>query len=316
MYKIFISLILTVLSLQFSTVVNAAVSPNDVFKKVAEVRANIEAVRKHFNKPANSQAELDVTSVGPREAFSQSLTLQKKVNQLSFEQFGRENDYLIMSIKGDIKPRDVLAIVNDTQKTLTTVMNDKGISTAKINTSGITGKSPTDVLKSVAQANRQLNLILEKKVSPGDVYQKVEEAINYAIVLRGLFPDAKMPAKEKLVDGKVPADVYNRLIKCFKLQREILQASDINVMKISDSVVAVKNASPSDVYDLASLVNSEITVAYLAMKNRSYPDGAYFAGVKKPNQVYQLAGVLEELLKGLSAKVMTDKNWLSRKASK
>ena len=76
------------------------------------------------------------------------------------------------------------------------------------------------------QANRQLNLLLDERFAPSDVFQQVTLAVGYTAQLLKPYPGAELIPEEPVFDpGKTPGDVYRRLLGCFENLREIAAAS-------------------------------------------------------------------------------------------
>ncbi len=114
------------------------------------------------------------------------------------------------------------------------------------------------------------------------------------------------PALPAYAPGKEPLDVYRRLTRALALARIIAVRSGLRLLDFKPDVE--REIVPSDVFDLATLVFSE--VRYFAAR----------AGVKKrykirpkedkvPSDVYQQALRLELLLEELEALVVRDPDW-------
>ena len=283
------------LLLLFSSIIHAQTTPTDVFYAVKQINLDIESLRVHLKKDKNVQPEMNLSNVSPREVYAQTLTMQLKADQLSFEQLGKRQTLLYQFIEGKITPKHVLAVVNNIQKILLPILTQQGLAITHKTPQTSKAKTPTDVFIFIIQNNRQLNLLLDQKLVPSDVYIRVQESINYAAALHPQFPNIKMPILQPLVKGKTPADVYARLADAFNVIREMLLLSGIKTMEIH-KIEASGKIIPSDVYDMASLVHSEIKAAYFNMKKRNFVEGAYYPGPKKPHDVYQQVGLLEDLL--------------------
>ena len=109
-----------------------------------------------------------------------------------------------------------------------------------------------------------------------------------------------------------PRDVYLRLVGCFDRIRKIAAESDLKVLELEaeGSQKAAENAEPSDVYDIASLLVSELAYLHSHLNEAKPPREVYFAGRKFPSHVYQRAGILELQLIRLEEVVAADPNWL------
>jgi hypothetical protein len=111
---------------------------------------------------------------------------------------------------------------------------------------------------------------------------------------------------------KIPADVYDRLVRCYAHFRRIAIASRLKCLDLrtqSDSKTA-----PSDVYDIASLLVSELAYVNAQLpKSRPAPQ-RYYSGDKVPSDVYQRVGILEAQLTALADLVEHNLDWLDDEA--
>ena len=117
----------------------------------------------------------------------------------------------------------------------------------------------------------------------------------------------KAPAFER---RKSPADVYRRLVGCFTLIRKIMERSGLKALTLTTHPAEV---NPSDVYDIASLSVSELTLLHAHLDATLPPPAPYYPGRKFPADVYQRAGLLETILTKLLQLVDTHPTWLQAK---
>ena len=73
-----------------------------------------------------------------------------------------------------------------------------------------------------------------------------------------------------------------------------------------------EGVTPSDVYDMATLLISELDYLWTHAENAVSPRPAYYPGRKLPSHVYQRAGLLERQLAELEKLVEATPSWLSR----
>ncbi len=279
------------------------ITPPHVFARVELLRANLEAIRFEMGRPANTQPEIDVTHVAPREVFFQALTLFRKADRLCFEQT-REHAPVPEVPSGDIRPSHVFSVVSASLDRIARIQRAIGISGETTEPERDETKTPTDVFRSIVQANRQLNLLLDKKVSPADVFQQVTLAVSYASRLLAQFPEAnRIPDPPEYERGKRPADVYRRLVGCFERVRQIAAHCGLKTLELKVSKSSVDKVVPSDVYDIASLLVSELAYIHSHVPNAAPPVEIYHPGRKFPSHVYQRAGILERQLTELQKQV-------------
>ena len=282
------------------------ISPPDVFAQTQLVRDELELIRLQLNRPQDTRTHIAITRAAPREVFFQALTLFKKTDRFCFE-VARKRTPPPPIPTGEIQPAHVYGVVHAALIQLRQIkihldINDE-ISPQPLDPD----KNPTDVLRSIVQANRQLNLLLDRQFAPSDVYQQVTRAISYAYGLRSNFPGDRMPATPAFVADKEPADVYERLLLCLEQLREITQLSGINILEYSPHQNEIRQATPSDVYDIASLVTSEIQYLHSLVGGRVYD--ASYPGEITPSHVYQRVGLLHAQLDDLKELIQTEPMW-------
>ncbi len=287
-------------------------APTIAYQMVELVHDEIELIRKHKQTPVDTRASFPVEHVFPREVYFQALTLRQKAGRLCHEttQFLLAPPAAVQfSIPKTITPEDVYDIVNDAWSQIRCAKAGLNIS-EEIQQSAKQGtaKTLTDVFKSIVQANRQLNLILEQPIEPGDVYAVVQHANAYIVdILDKLAPvwSLTAPTLPEYQAGKRPIDIYKQMLKNFRIIEQISKDSGIDMLSLGPEIQTP--ITTTDVFDLSSLILSELS--YFATQlgiNRiyrleSHPD-------KVPSDVYQQAQIVEahlEILEGFTKKYPT-----------
>ena len=229
-----------------------AITPAHVLARSQLLHLKLEAIRFEMGRPANTRPDIEVANVAPREVFFQALTLFRKADQLCFEQT-REHDAVPEIPASEIRPSHVISVVDAALARLNRLSEAIGTSGEAVEPERDDSKTPTDVFRSIVQANRQLNLLLDTKVSPADVFQQVTLAISYSSRLLAQFPEAKrIPDAPPYERGKRPADVYRRLVGCFERIRLIAGHGGLKTLDLKVTNSSVDSVVPSDVYDIAS----------------------------------------------------------------
>ncbi len=285
------------------------ITPPDVYARMARVHGGIELIRFVMGKQKIEGAEFTVTGVAPREVYFQAITMFRKANRLGFEQT-REVASTPEPPAGDIDPGSVLAVVNAALERISHVKARLGITTAPATQQPDSSKTPTDVFRTIVQANRQLNLLLDERFAPSDVFQQVTLAVGYAARLRARFPGDRIPEAPELVAGKQPRDVYRRLIECFSVIRDIAAVSGLDILELQTSDDHIEYVIPSDVYDIASLLVSELAYIHSKLDGAKSPRQVYYPGRKFPSDVYQRAGILKAQLLEVRGLVADHPDWL------
>jgi len=282
------------------------IEPPDVYVDTLLVRDELGLIRLEMGRPKDTRREIGVADAAPREVFFQALTLFHKANRLSFE-LTRERAELPEKPIGTIRlvhVRDVLEAVLERLRRVKGVLGSVEQSRKRARDPA---KTHADVFRSIVQANRQVNLLLNEPYAPSDTFQQVTLAVGYAAQLRTQFAGTRMPETPAFERRKRPADVYHRLIECFARVRAVMQHSGLNALTLDRHPDTVTS---SDVYDIASLIVSELSFLHSHLDGVLAPPDAYYVGRKFPSDVYQRAGLLEALLIDLQALVETSPSWL------
>ncbi len=282
------------------------ITPPDVYVQTLLVRDELERIRLEMGKPQDTRRELRVTEAESREVFFQALSLFRNANQLSFD-LTRERAELPEKPVGTLRPVHVKAVVDAVLARLQRVKATLG------NLEQIRAKprdvamTPSDVFRSIVQANRQINLLLDRQIAPSDVFQQVTLAVGYAAQLRTRFPGTRMPEAPAFERHKRPRDVYNRLVTCFERVRAIMVQAGFSALMLDHHPDTI---APSDVYDIASLIVSELSFLHAQVDRLLSPPETYYPGRKFPADVYQRAGLLEALLADLQTLAAASPSWL------
>ena len=287
------------------------VTPAHVYALVSLFREELDLVRVEMGRPKERRPLLQVRDAAPREVYFQALALFQRANRLSFEMTRWEIPEPTIS-KERILPADVRHVVNLALERLRYVEESLGLRHALTLPPIETSRTPTDVFRSIVQAGRQLNLLLDRRFSSSDVFQQVTQALGYASGLRANFAGRRMPATQPFVRAKTPAQVFEKLLDCFRLVRRIAAESGVGVLELRVSRAELEAVSPADMHSMASLLVSELRYLHSKLPKAPPPRQAYYPGKKLPSHVFQRAGLLEAQLKDIAALVKTQPGWLAQ----
>lgn len=292
------------------------IEPSDVYQLVDRLRGELELLRKFKDLPTEGRPELGISGADPREVFFLALTLFRKADRLCFEQTReRKREEPQPPTEGRILPGDVYRAVDGALQRILRVKKRLKLTDAVAARKRDESKTPSDVLRSIIQANRQLNLLLDRQFSPSDVYQQVTIAVGYAERVLGAFPTSEsMPRTPSIQPDKEPSDVYIRLLDSYQRARAISIASNRRALKLERPTdELIQNVAPSDVYDIASLLVSELNFLHRQLGSTPPPRAVYYPGHKTPSDVFQRVGILEQQLIELQNHVSANPDWLDPK---
>ncbi|MDT3776744.1 hypothetical protein PJI16_04120 [Nitrospira sp. MA-1] len=289
----------------------------DVMARVQMLRDTLELIRFEMGKPLVTPSDAIVTNVHSHEAYFQALTLYHKADRLALELTGSTGFPLEPISLSALAPLHIWKMVNASYIRILTIKEELGLKEKIPERPEDSSTSLTEIGRAIVQANRQLNLLQERHFSPSDVSQQVLLASQYAKRLLDRFPPSNVPLETSpLVRGKQPADVFLRLVQCYAILEEIAQRSRIPVLHLdlpaAHNVGISRQLYPSDVYDMATLLVSDLAFFYTQLKKHDSLKPIPYPGRTFPSLVYQQATVLLHQLKSLEKLVTDDPEWLSR----
>lgn len=271
------------------------VTSTDVYWHVQTVANDLEQIRIYTGRPEVEPSGFEVRGVAPREVIYQAATLFKKVNRLSYEMI-REVEREPVVPEHDITPADVLKFVQVAHAQIQEIAEAFELEPAAPVTTESEPKTPTDVYQAILQLNRQINILLDQRFAPEDVYEKVTLAIAHAASLRGQWPGRRIPSEPDWKLGKRSSDVFFLLLECFELVRPIAENLDLVILEFSVNDTMANGVTPSDVYDLAVLIVSELSYLDRMLSDDPSKRKARYPGRKVPSDVFQRVEILRAQL--------------------
>jgi hypothetical protein len=217
---------------------------------------------------------------------------------------------------GEITPDDVNDVVNAALQCVRRVHGEHGLVSESVPIPVNSTNQPSDVFISIVQANRQLNLMLDRQFAPSDVFEQVTRAVGYTSRLLEKFPDSTpIPQEPTLEEGKRPADVYRRLLECIDRIRAIAKLSGLEMLELNIDEKQIPEAVPSDVFDVATLAVAELAYLHSKLPDAKPIREVYYVGRKFPSHVFQRVGILESQLTALEQLVRENPGWLESESS-
>ena len=287
------------------------ITPADVFARVQWLRKELDEVRFEMGRPKSQEVGLIIEQAAPHEVFFQAKILYKKINRLSHELTGELEIPLSLKDPETIKPFHVWSVVDQTLRRLLHLKKKLDISTLNSEAVPEPSTTPTQVFFVIGFASQQLNHLLSHQFSPKNVMAQVLLGSAYTSQLLTRFANYQeqipRPRRER---GRKPSDVYDRLAECYFLLGEVAKNSRVKMLRLSIKNLDRIHVHPNDVYDLASLLVSELI--YLSKHTQSVekPNPLKPAGPILPSHVYQQAGILYSQLKELHKHVQANPGWL------
>lgn len=279
-----------------------SVGTPDVHLLAMMIQDEVEVIRWQMGRPPEMRAPIPVDEVTIRENFGQAMTLWRKVNQLAVELVGGGESPPAVPIPRDgvYGPEQVHVVLTSILARLGEIREGVGV----VGASALAGSSsapvldraatPTDVFETIVQANRQVNRMLERQFQPSDVYQQVQQAIFYASeILASAGDDTPFPAVPEYEPGLQPGHVYGRLLVGFDRLEVAFDELDLEMVSWSgEAYVVDESLTPSDVFDVATLLLSELEYLHSLVPGARVPIQAAHPGRRFPSDVYQQAGLL------------------------
>ena len=289
-----------------STIAAEETTPAHVYQAVVQLGGDVDLVREVMGRPESTIDPWIVVEAQPRHVFYQAQTLFRKANRLAVELANAERVGPLPVPEDEIKPAMVLGVIGRAREQIDAVRGELGIAYRAETPRLDVDRQPADVLQEVVQTSRQLNFLIDRKFRPEDVYGRLEYAAAYvAGALTGDDGEPEYGELPPFESGKVPADVYRRVLECLELATVIGERRGVDVLKLNlRRELRRRDIAPADVYDLATTLLSE--VAYLTLVLDAKDVGAPPIERPKhvfPSHVYQIAGMLQDELARLEERM-------------
>ena len=281
-----------------------AITTPEVHLLARTIQEEIEIVRWQMGRPLETRPRIPLSEVAIRVNFRQAMTLWRKVNQLGVELVGGGETPPIVPVPrggayGPAQVHQVLVSVFDRLQEIRAgagIVGRSDLAQAPPEPPLDPTANPSDVFQVIVQCNRQVNRMLERQFQPGDVFQQVQQAIYYTsdILSASGDPDP-FPAVPEYITGLRPGDVYGQLLLVFERLSVGFESLGIDMVRWSGGVYEVDDSlTPSDVFDLATLLLSELEYLHSLVPQSRAPLLVPHPGLRFPSDVYQQVGILSD----------------------
>ena len=288
-----------------------SITSADVFARVELVRKELDDLRFEMGKPNSLEMGLLVKDATPHEVFFQAKTLDQKVARLTKELTEELEPIRTEDDPNEIRPFHVWKVVDSALRRILSLKQQLGLPLTNSEAMADPETTPTHTFFSIGLANSQLNHLLMHQFSPKDVAEQVSLGIEYTTHLLRKFPAPPAPVSlPPLERGRKPWNSYDRLIDCYMVLGDIARASNINMLSLATQNLDRPDIQPNEVYDLATLVISELAYLQAHVPNAIPPQPVRLHGPILPSHVYQQAGGLLAQLQILRKQVQAHPGWL------
>ena len=275
------------------------IKPYNVYVKVQLFRAHLDQIRKRLGQKKVELPRITISNAEPREVYFQALTLFRKVNILKFD-FLRVCTADPAFPKGPILPFHVFSLVDAAHNSIKSLSETFELKLMDSKMAVNTNKKSEDVFEAIFKTNRQINSLLKRKFSPSDVYQQVEFAISYAVKLMNKLSLEVPKTIFTINKNKGPRDVHKKLLLVLAHMQKFANVNNVKVLKLKYSYDPNQVILPTDVYDISSLIISELNYFHEHFEVKEKIKQPTYPLRKFPYEVYQKAELLELMLSKLS----------------
>lgn len=293
------------------TPLRAEVSSNEVYALAERVEAEVDLIRLEMGVDEVIKPDMAVSDAQMREVYFQALTLYEKSGRLLFDLLRERAKPMAPESRSNILPEDVLGVIEGSLGLLLRVKAKLGIpEQVEVHSSDST-RTPTDLFQLVVRIDRTLNTLLRERFMPAEVYRQLTFGVSLAARILATLPGVERLGTEPARIRRImPADIYRKLLSIYQPLHETLALTGEPCLMIEEYEYQRAEVDPSDVYDLASLLISELAFLHSLVPGVQPPRESYFPGDKLPSDVYQRAGRLESQVVMLRDYVATHPRWL------
>lgn len=247
----------------------------DVFRSLSTLADEIELVRVQLEGRLVEGPTFHVASPNLREIFHQAVALLARARRLSAEQLGEVGGPVTLVDREEQTAEDVLHVVDAALERVRRVREGHELAAR----GGAALPLPVEVdetttYHAILTASRQLDALLDMQLTPADSEAQIAFALAHVDALVAASPakagtSAAPAAKAR---AATPARTHALLLDCFAIARRIGLATELDVLDAmpapDDEAGAITDA---DVYDVATLLVSEVVRLYDRLANEDTP---------------------------------------------
>lgn len=232
--------------------------------RIHQALEELEALRMEMGRSTDARVPMHVREASPREVFYHAQTVHRKANQLCVELGAGSVSPPVAEAPARARPADVLRVLDSTRERLARARahlrlehDDRAPDVLPGPLERVPGKGASDVLAGCLLASRQLNVMLAQSFTSREAHEQLVRAVGHAERLLSIA-GRELPPLRAFEPRKFPREVFEVLWQTVKVLQETLTASGLHVLVMSRGYVG---EAPSDVYDIASLLVSELEFA-------------------------------------------------------
>lgn len=284
--------------------------------RIGQLLGELEGLRLEMGRNRDARISMHAREVSPREVFYHAVTVHRKANQLCVELGAPAASPPQAAVPARARPADVLRVLDGVGERLAQArahlrLDDEPIPAPVFSSPRARdrGKTASDTLEGCLIASRQLNVMLEHAFTSEQAHERLIRALGLTeqlLATHGLT----LPAPPPFVRRKFPRDGFEVLWRACEVLHQILTESGLTALDLRRGYVGEE---PGDVYDLASLIVSELE--YLA--SFLPPSRTPLLTVATPKPTLPAHNVrralqLEAAFAALAAAVRTKPDWLPK----
>lgn len=272
------------------------------------IEKELESIRFIMGRPKATRVTIHIKYAEPREVYFQAASLYNKTKRLYFQLLSESSGDLPAAPK-DIRSENIWNVLRLTLDQLQSIKKEYGLTVNNTFPDIADDKTPSEVYLSILSNIRQLNQLLEQPYTPSDVYQEITTAFYCTLDIFKRVPGLKMRNEPAFVPGKVPGDVYFKILKVYMTLSEIMRLKGLHALELT--VSTDHDIRPGDVYDLAVLITSELKYLHAEIPDTEPVNNAVYPGIKFPSHVYQRVSYLHDHLKMVLEELKKDTRLLN-----